>query len=116
VGTDRFEMRMTEIRNRFAAKLFAKIVETEAALADLCGEFASVKAAYQRFHEMAGIAPTIGFGEIGKAARALDTILIEPYRAARTLTQAELAQTQEALAALRVAADIETTSLVENAP
>jgi len=108
VSNDRLAARIAEIRKRFAAKLTAKIAETDAALADLAESggkaVETVKATYQRFHEMAGIAPTIGLSETGKAARALDAILIDPYRAGRGLTPDETAKVREGLDALRTAA------------
>jgi hypothetical protein len=104
---------MAEIRKRFAVKLAAKIEETESILADLAGASAleAAKATYQRFHEMAGIAPTIGFVETGNAARALDAILIGPYRAGRALTPDELIKVRAGLETLRAAAGAEMKSL-----
>lgn len=104
---------MAEIRRRFANKLAAKLADIEFALGDLSGAggIEAVKVYYQRFHEMAGIAPTVGFPETGKAARALDTILVGPYRAGNALTREDLTRTDEALKALRAAAHAELQAI-----
>jgi hypothetical protein len=113
VGIDEVADRIAVVRMRFANRLAAKIADTSTALPALAGEVpgaaAAVTTAYRRFHEMCGIAPTIGFDEIGRAARTLDTLLIEPFRAERGLTANEMIKLTDGLEALRAAARIEIT-------
>jgi hypothetical protein len=113
VSTIHFAARMAEIRKRFATKLAAKIAESESIFVDLTGESGAeaLKTLYQRNHDMAGIAPTIGFSETGEAARTLDAILLGPYRAGRALTTGELARVRRALDALRAAAQADLKSI-----
>ena len=111
-----FAERMALIRGRFAAKLAVRIKETDTALPRLAGDgreaIDAVAATYRRFHDMCGIAPTIGFDAVGRAARGLvDGVLVAPFRAERGLTTAELARLMEGLDAFRAAARAETQSI-----
>jgi hypothetical protein len=114
MSTDQFADRMAAIRARFAAKLTAKIEETNAALPSLAGAdgdvIEAVAATYRRIHDLCGVGPTVGFLETGRAARNLDAVLIGPFRAARGLTPDEVAKLKEGLDALRAAAQIDTQS------
>lgn len=109
-----FSERMAQIRRRFAEKLPTKIADTTAALPNLTGEGSgvvdAVAAAYRRFHDLCGIAPTIGFTETGRVARSLDNILIGPFRAERGMTADETAKLKEGLDALHAAARIDMQS------
>jgi hypothetical protein len=115
LNNDPFSERMAQIRRRFASKLAAKIEETNASLSDLAGNegaaIDTVKAAYLRFHEMAGIGPTIGFNETGRAARDLAEGLIVAYRAGRGLIPAEMTKVSAGLDALRAAAHTDLKSI-----
>lgn len=68
----------TRSAKRLCCETLSEIATTELILADLAGSSEALKATYQRFHGMAGIAPTIGFLRHGKAARSLDIKLIGP--------------------------------------
>jgi hypothetical protein len=111
VRADQFAERIAEIRARFGSKLSAKIADTDAALPDLAGgavnAVETVAATYRRFHEVCGIAPTIGCEEIGRVARNLDAVLIGPFRAQRGLTAEEIVNLKQGLDALRVAVQID---------
>ena len=106
-----FDERIAVIRARFAAKLTDKIKETDAALPHLRGDGSSVvdavAAAYRRFHDICGIATTIGFEATGQAARAIDAILIGPFRERRALSDDEMVKLTEGLASFRSAARTE---------
>lgn len=112
MGVDQFAERIAVIRTRFASKLAAKIGDTEAALPDLAGDatdaVGAAAAAYRRFHDVCGIAPTIGFDEIGRVARILDAVLIGPFRGKRGLTADEMVKLKLGLDALQAAARIDT--------
>ena len=114
MSADQFAERIAVVRTRFAFKLAAKIGDTDAALlhlaADADNAVGAVATAYRLFHDVCGIAPTIGFEEIGRAARTLDAVLIGPFRAERGLTADELVKLKQALDALRAAARIDMPS------
>jgi len=108
-----FAERIAKIRARFISKLADKIQETDAALPHLAGEGGgadAVAATYRRFHDMIGIGSTIGFEATGHAARAIDAILVEPYRERRALSDDEVAKLVEGLKALRIVARTEMQS------
>jgi hypothetical protein len=115
MAASQFTERMAAIRARFAGKLPKKIEETDAELPVMAGDGATavfaVAAAYRRFHEVCGIGPTVGFQEVGRAARMLvDSTLVKPFRAKRGLTTVEMQRLREGLEALKVAAQIEMHS------
>ncbi|MGP9810394.1 hypothetical protein ACTZWT_02660 [Rhodopseudomonas sp. NSM] len=65
---------------------------------------AAVAQAYRHIHDICGVASTVGLATTGLAARSLDSLLIDPFRAQRGLTGDELAQLKVGLTALRTAA------------
>ena len=109
-----FAERMAVIRARFAAKLTGKIQDTDTALPHLTGDGSNavneVTTAYRRFHDICGIGATLGFEATGQAARAIDAILIGPFREQRALSGDELVKLTESLASLRIAARTEMSS------
>jgi hypothetical protein len=111
--------RIAAIRLRFASRLAAEIDETTAALPILADAVATsgqaVAVVYRRFHSMCGIAPTLGFERVGRAAQVLDSILVQPFRAERGLTADEMAKFRQDLAAFQAAAhvDIQSTDTAE---
>ncbi len=64
----------------------------------------AVALAYRQIHDISGIASTVGFTRTGLSAHSLGSLLIDPFRAQRGLTDDELAQLKSGLAALRTAA------------
>ncbi len=79
-----FTVRMALIRARFAAGLATNLQETEDALPILSGDEGktadAVAVVYRRFHDMCGVGRTIGFNELGRAARVLvDGVLVRPF-------------------------------------
>ena len=109
-----FAERIAMIRARFAAKLTDKIQDTDAALAHLTDDgrdaVDAVAAAYRRFHDICGIGATIGFEATGQVARAIDAILIGPFREQRALSDDELVKLTEGLVFLRSAVRTEMSS------
>jgi hypothetical protein len=81
-----FAARIDGVRVRFALKLADKIQQTAAALPRMIengsGAEDVVANAYRWFHDVSGIAPTIGFEAAGRSARSSDAILVGPYRGA----------------------------------
>jgi hypothetical protein len=113
-----FAARIDGVRARFALKLADKIRQTAAALPrmieDGSGAEDVVANAYRWFHDVSGIAPTIGFEAAGRSARSCDAILVGPYRAQRGLSAAELALLTESLESLRDTAQAETQAMELN--
>lgn len=113
-----FAERIAKIRARFASKLAEKIQETTAALPHLTDEGSEVVEAvavtYRRFHELCGIGATIGFEATGQKARALDAILIGPFREHRSLSRDELTKLMAGLEALQEAARTEMQSTIQS--
>jgi hypothetical protein len=70
--------------------------------------------AYRWFHDVSGIAPTVGFESTGQSARLCDAILVGPYRAQRGLSAVELALLTEGLESLRDSAQAETQAMELN--
>ena len=108
MAADEFAERLELVRKRFAAKLPGRLDDIDASLVQLTGEAAdighSVYSTHRKVHDLCGIGPTLGFHSIGKAARTCERILLQPSRGQRGLTEQELAQLKEGLAALRVTA------------
>ena len=113
-----FAARIDGVRARFALKLADKIRQTAAALPRMIengsGAEDVVANAYRWFHDVSGIAPTIGFEAAGRSARSCDAILVGPYRAQRGLSAAELALLTESLESLRDTAQAETQAMELN--
>lgn len=111
---DEFAERLALIRERFAAKLPARLDDIDASLPQLTGAAGDVGAAvystHRKVHDLCGIGPTLGFHSTGKAARTCERILLQPSRDQRGLTEQELAQLKDGLAALRATAEQEMQS------
>lgn len=107
-----FAERMAKIRARFSVKLVMGLEETSRNLPKLLGSSRdaaeATAATYLRFHEMCGIGPTIGFVATGRAARPLDSVLAEAWRAERGLTEDEVAKVRNGLEHVRAAMHAET--------
>jgi HPt (histidine-containing phosphotransfer) domain-containing protein len=106
-----FEARIEVVRKRFAAKFADRMQQTIADLPGMTGDGVApadvVANAYHWLHQISGIAATIGFESTGQSARSCDNLLVEPYRAQRGLSAAELAQLTNGLDSLRRAAQAE---------
>jgi hypothetical protein len=106
-----FAESIAKIRARFAEKLTHTIQQTDADMPHLMRDgdncVDTVAIAYRRFHDVCGIGATIGFEATGQAARAIDTILIGPFREQRGLSGDELIKLTEGLVSLRGAARTE---------
>ena len=108
MAADEFAQRLELVRKRFAAKLAGRIDDIDASLPELTGTGdeigKSVYSTHRKVHDLCGIGPTLGFHSTGKAARTCERILLQPSRDQRGLTEQELAQLKEGLAALRATA------------
>lgn len=115
-GEAQFVERIAKIRVRFSSKLADKIMQANAALPNMAGDgsdaVVTVAIAYRDFHDVCGVAPTIGYTAIGRLARACEAILLEPFRAQRGLSREELARLTESIESLRIAALTEMQSTV----
>ncbi|ABD08805.1 hypothetical protein RPB_4112 [Rhodopseudomonas palustris HaA2] len=103
-----FARRLARIRARFITKLDDTIRSIDGTAKSmpcaLTDSAAAVARAYRQIHDVCGIASTVGLTEAGLSARALDSLLIDPFRAQRGLTDDELAQLKDGLTALWTAA------------
>ena len=118
MAEDEFAERLALVRKRFAAKLPARLDDIDASVPQLTGTAGdigkSVYSTHRKVHDLCGIGPTLGFHSTGKAARSCERVLLQPSRDQRGLTEQELAQLKEGLAALRVTAmdEIQSTDAV----
>jgi chemotaxis protein histidine kinase CheA len=112
VTSDLFAERFAAVRQRFVSKLEARIDEIEGTVPKLGrnGSPEVLARAHRRAHDLCGVGPTMGFVATGKAARAIEQLMLTALRADRLLTGDELGQLTEGLAALRAAATAETRS------
>jgi hypothetical protein len=105
---DTFAERLARVRERFVSSLEAKIEDTFADLPRLCGDGRDVVdtlgETYRRIHGIVGVGPTVGFVATGKAAKAVENVLLEPYHATRGLGATEVDAFRKTLHALREAA------------
>lgn len=111
MDNDEFAQRLAVVRKRFAAKLAARIRDTEAALPILDQDgrtgVEALDATHRCIHELCGIGPTVGFEDTGRTARVLERILLEPVRVGRALSRAEVDDVRSGIDALRAAAQAE---------
>jgi hypothetical protein len=114
MSADLFTERLARVRQRFAASLQSKIEETYAALPKLCGDAPDITNtlgdAYRRIHGIVGVGPSVGFVATGRAAKAVEKVLVGPYRATRGLAADEADALEKALHVLREAAQLELQS------
>jgi chemotaxis protein histidine kinase CheA len=106
--SDLFAERFAAVRERFAAKLDARIDEIEAAIPELGGAPDTLARAHRRAHDLCGVGPTMGFVITGQAARAIEQIMLAAIKANRPLTADEVARVSDGVARLRSAASAET--------
>jgi HPt (histidine-containing phosphotransfer) domain-containing protein len=110
VTTDLFAERFAAVRERFTAKLGARIDEIEATIPELAvdGAAETLARAHRRAHDLCGVGPTMGFVATGQAARQIEQVLLPPLKARRPLYADEVARVTEGIARLRSAASAET--------
>ena len=107
--SDLFAERFAAVRQRFAAKLDARIDEIEATVPELDreGSQETLARAHRRAHDLCGVGPTMGFVATGQAARAIEQVLLAAIKAGRFLTGDEVARVRDGIALLRSAAGAE---------
>jgi phage-related minor tail protein len=112
---DIFADRVAKVRQRFISTLGAKIDETCAALPRVSGDAppaaAAVAEAYRCMHGIVGIGRTVGFSEIGGAAREVLDVLRPSFHAGRGLTADETSHLENSLQTLRTVAARELQAL-----
>lgn len=115
MDVDEFTERLARVRQRFAGALQGKIDDAFTSLTHLSGDKAmaieTTIVTHRKLHEMCGIAPTIGFAETGKAARAAETVIRPAARDKRAPTLVEISALKDELDALRIAARTELQSI-----
>lgn len=111
---DEFTKRLARIRERFANTLSSKVDDSFASLPKLKNKdsaaIESIIVLHRKLHEMCGIAPSVGFPATGNAARAAETLLREPAKLKRSLTDQEIVAFIAGLDGLRTAAQSELQS------
>jgi chemotaxis protein histidine kinase CheA len=114
--TDPFTERLDRVRHRYVSTIQSKIEDTYADLPKLVGEGPGVtmtlEETYRRIHGIIGIGLTVGFAATGKAAKAVENVLLEPHRAARGLASNEVNALKQALDALRDAVQRDLRSII----
>jgi hypothetical protein len=108
-GNEEFDERLERVRRRFTAALDSRIAAAfdaaqRLSAADDTDAIGIVVATHRLLHDMCGIAPTLGFAAIGKAARGAQEVLRAAAKERRALTPLELAAFTNALEKLRAAA------------
>jgi chemotaxis protein histidine kinase CheA len=105
MSTASFIEQLARVRIRYVSTIESKIEDTYADLPKLVGAGPAVAAtleqAHRRIHGIIGIGLTVGFAATGKAAKAVENVLLEPHRAARGLDFNEVIALKQALDALR---------------
>jgi len=78
--SDLFAKRFAAVRERFAAKLDARVQEIETTIPVLARGAAgkTLARAHRRAHDLCGVGPTMGFVATGKAARAIEQVMLAP--------------------------------------
>jgi chemotaxis protein histidine kinase CheA len=107
--SDLFAERFAAVRQRFAAKLDARIDEIEAAVLEFArgGSQETLARAHRRAHDLCGVGPTMGFVATGKAARSIEQVMLAAIKSGRALTEDEIARVRDGIALLRSAATAE---------
>ena len=108
--SDLFAERLAAVRERFAAKLDARIEEIESTVPELDrdGAMETLARAHRRAHDLCGVGPTMGFVATGQAARSIEQALLAAIKAGRPLTAEEVARVRDGIAHLRAAASAES--------
>src|SRR4029078_4214151 len=88
VTSDLFAERFAAVRERFAAKLDARIDEIESTVPRLGNADAldALALAHRRAHDLCGVGPTMGFVFTGKAARTIEQVMLAAIKASPPLT------------------------------
>jgi hypothetical protein len=103
---DPFADRVAAVRRRFVAKLATRIDVIAAALPQpVCDdELEPLVLAHREAHSLCGVGETLGFVGTGKAARAIERLLLAAVTAGRALTDDEIPRLREGIALLRCTA------------
>jgi HPt (histidine-containing phosphotransfer) domain-containing protein len=110
--SDIFAERVAAVRQRFAAKLDARIDVIASAMPRPDGEVGlpALALAHREAHGLCGVGQTLGFVETGKVARSIEQVLVAAVRTDRTLTDDEISRLREGIALLRSTATAEMAS------
>jgi chemotaxis protein histidine kinase CheA len=114
VQPDHFSERLEVVRKRFASSLEGKIENTYAELPHLSDADANaadaLANAYRRIHGICGVGRTVGFAATGRAAKAVEDVLVGAYHGKRGLSATEMARLKQTLGLLTAAAQAELRS------
>jgi chemotaxis protein histidine kinase CheA len=107
--SDPFAERMAAVRQRFIAKLDARIDMIASAMAQPGCEvgLGTLALAHREAHSLCGVGQTLRFVGTGKAARSIEQLLLAAVTAKRALTDDEILRLGEGIALLRSAATAE---------
>jgi chemotaxis protein histidine kinase CheA len=113
-----FAERLSRVRQRFVSSLECKIEDVYVALPKLSGADPDaatlIDEIYQRIHAIVSVGPTVGFVATGRAARAVENLLLPARSAGRGLKTEEFDLLKKALLALREASQQELQSTFSN--
>jgi|SRR5271170_4299049 len=109
---DPFAERLAAVRLRFVGKLVARIdVIASAVPQPGCTDgLEPLVLAHREAHGLCGVGETLGFAGTGRAARAIERLLLAAVKAERPLTDDEIPRLREGIALLR------STALAEMRP
>jgi chemotaxis protein histidine kinase CheA len=111
MADDQYAETLTRIRARFAGELSCAVDSLDQALRRHTrnGNDASkaLAAVHRSFLDLSSTGATVGFTATGKAAHAVEEILLQALSAKRALSESEVAKVQDGLSALRSAAQTE---------
>jgi len=99
---------MAALRQRFSGQLIARI-DGIGVVAPLLGEdnLGVLAQAHRDAHHLCGVGASLGFVETGKAARAIEQLLLAAVKAERALTSEEIPRLRAGIALLRSTASAE---------
>lgn len=100
--------RIAAVRQRFSARLDARIDGIEAATPGH-GEVdpGILVQAHRDAHHLCGVGATLGYFETGRVARSIEQMLIAAVKSERTLTNDEISYLRDGIALLRSTASAE---------
>jgi chemotaxis protein histidine kinase CheA len=104
-----FAERIAAVRQRFVAKLDARIDAIESTIPQLGreGGLDALALAHRHAHDLYGVGAFLGYVGTGKMAHSIEQVLLAAVKAARTLTDDEIARLRDGIVLLRCTAAAE---------
>jgi len=104
-----FAERIAAVRQRFVAKLDARIDEIESTIPQLGreGGLDALALAHRHAHNLYGVGAFLGYVGTGEMARSIEQVLLAAVKAKRMLTNDEIARLRDGIVVLRFTAATE---------